>query len=387
MVKRRMISPRNRRPGHSGTQDWKLETRNTRFVSSEALRSWPLIAALAGLLSGCGQPAAPGQPIRLRLAHVYEVSSPTHVFGTAHLGERLAAADVGLEVTVFPAAQLGNEAELLEQLVAGELELAVAGPSFLAMWHPPIGAFDAAYAFRDLDHMLEVARGEIAAPLWNELRGRYGVRVLDTWVYGARHITSNRPIRHPDDLRRFRLRLPGARVWQASGQSLGASPMPIAFSEVYMALQQGIADGQENPVPTILAMGFHEVQEYLNLTGHIQSSVQILINERVWRRLDEHQRKALSAAVRELGDEVYAGTERREREILERWRQSGAMRIVEDVDVESFRERAREFFDQGFEFSELYRRISTQDRPPPLGDESGRDQSREAVSSAEEQSL
>jgi TRAP-type transport system periplasmic protein len=343
------------------------------------------IGVLAGLLTGCGEPPASGQPIRLRLAHVYEVSAPTHAFGTAHLGDRLAAADLGLEVIVFPAAQLGNEAELLEQLVAGELELAVAGPSFLAMWHPPIGAFDAAYAFRDLDHMLEVARGEIAAPLWNELRRRYGVRVLDTWVYGARHITSNRPIRHPDDLRRFRLRLPGARVWQASGQSLGASPMPIAFSEVYMALQQGIADGQENPVPTILAMGFHEVQEYLNLTGHIQSSVQILINERVWRRLDEAQRKALAAAVRELGDEVYAGTERREREILDQWRQSGAMRIVEDVDVESFRERAREFFDQGFEFSELYRRISTQDHPP-LGDESGRDRSREAVSSAEEQS-
>ena len=118
-----------------------------------------------------------------------------------------------------------------------------------------------------------------------QLRERYGVLVLDTWAYGSRHITSNIPIRHPDDLDGFRLRMPGASVWQASGAALGASPMPISFSEVYLALQQGIADGQENPVPVIKAKGFHEVQDYLNLSGHIQSSIQILMNERSWQRV------------------------------------------------------------------------------------------------------
>jgi tripartite ATP-independent transporter DctP family solute receptor len=237
------------------------------------------------------------------------------------LAERLAAAGVGLEVSVFPAAQLGSEAELLEQLVAGELELAIAGPSFLAMWYAEIGAFDAAYVFRDLDHMLDVAHGELIQPLWDELLKRYGVRVLDTWVYGSRHITSNKPIRHPDDLRGFRLRLPAARVWQASGEALGASPMPVAFAEVYMALQQGMADGQENPVPTIQAMGFHEVQKYLNLTGHIQSSIQILVNERVWQRLTAEQQMPCSGRSANWAWKVREGTLRDEREILNRWRE------------------------------------------------------------------
>jgi TRAP-type transport system periplasmic protein len=316
---------------------------------------------LACFANGCARNDDPNRPIRLRLAHVYELKSPTHAFGAAHLGDRVRAADVGLELTVFPAAQLGSEAELLEQLVAGELELAIAGPSFLAMWHPPIGAFDAAYAFTDLDHMLEVAHGEIGQPLWDELRARYGVRVLDTWAYGARHLTANRPIRHPDDLRGFRLRLPAARVWQASGEALGASPMPIAFAEVYLALQQGIADGQENPVPTILAMGFHEVQQYLMLTGHIQSSVQILINERVWQRLAPTQQRALEQAIRLLGEEVYAGTLRQEREILDQWRTDGTMRIVDDVNVTAFRQRAQAFFHDGFPFSQLYRTISSEE--------------------------
>lgn len=291
---------------------------------------------------------------------MYEVSAPTHAYGTAHLAERLRQATSDLDVTVYPASQLGSESELLEQLVAGELDLAISGPSFLGMWHPPLGVLDAAFASRDQDHALEIARGKEMAPHWDELRKRYDVRVLDTWAYGSRHITSNIPIRHPDDLDGFRLRLPASRVFQASGEALGASPMPISFSEVYLALQQGIADGQENPVPVIKAMGFHEVQEYLNLTGHIQSSVQILMNERTWQRLDANQQAALVKTVRELGKEVYRGTIEDEKRLIEQWREDGTMQIIEDVDVDALRIRAREYFSSGFAFSELYNRITSE---------------------------
>jgi tripartite ATP-independent transporter DctP family solute receptor len=298
------------------------------------------------------------------MGHVYEVKSPTHTFGASKLNGRLQQADVGLELRVYPAAQLGSESELLEQLVAGEIDMVIAGPSFLAMWHPPVGVFDAAYAFQDLEHMLKVADGPLMAPHWEQLRRRFGVRVLGTWAYGVRHITGNRPIRHPDDLRGFRLRLPAAAVWQASGKALGASPMPIAFAEVYMALQQGIADGQENPVPVIYAKGFQEVQEYLSLTGHIQSSIQLLINERVWQRLTPSQREALRQAIAGLSDEVLAGIRQQEAELLEQWRSSGAIEIIDDVDVAAFEERSRRFFAEGFPFSSLYMKISNDRRPP-----------------------
>ncbi|MEO2016763.1 MAG: TRAP transporter substrate-binding protein DctP [Fuerstiella sp.] len=311
-------------------------------------------------LCGCQSDDAADKPLRLRMAHVYEVSAPTHAYGTAHLAERLQQVTSDLDVIVYPAAQLGSEAELLEQLVAGELDLAISGPSFLAMWHPPLGVLDAAFASRDLDHMLETANGEEMAPHWDELRKEYDVRVLDTWAYGSRHITSNIPIRHPDDLDGFRLRMPGASVWQASGQALGASPMPISFAEVYLALQQGIADGQENPVPVIKAMGFHEVQKCLNLSGHIQSSVQILMNERVWQHMDADQQAALLKTVQELGKEVYRGTIEDEERLIEEWRKEGTMQIVDDVDVGAFRSRAREFFSSGYAFSELYNRVTAE---------------------------
>lgn len=332
-------------------------------------RLWLAAAILfpAVYLGGCVPVEKTGEVHRLRLGHVYEVNSPTHAFGTAHLNDRLQQAGVDLQVSVYPAAQLGSEAELLEQLVAGEIDLAIAGPSFLAMWHPPLGAFDAAYAFNDLEHMLQVAGGPSVAPHWAQLRERFGVRVLATWAYGARHITSNRPIRSPEDLKGFRLRMPGARVWQESGAALGASPMPMAFSEVYMALQQGIADGQENPVPVIYSMGFHEVQQYLTMTGHIQSSIQVLINERVWQRLSAAQQAALLDVVEQLGHEVLVGIRDQERELLDRWRREGPMQVIDDVDVDAFQRRARDYFSTGFAFSPLYREI-TATAPGPLAE-------------------
>ena len=325
-----------------------------------------LATLLTGSLVGCNDLPADGSR-RLRLGHVYEVNSPTHVFGAGPLDGRLREAGVRLSLTVFPAAQLGSESELLEQLVAGEIDLAIAGPSFLAMWHPPLGVFDAAYAFADQEQMLLVADGPLMRSHWEALRERFGVRVLGTWAYGARHITGNRPIRHPRDLRGFRLRMPAASVWQASGRALGASPMPIAFAEVYMALQQGIADGQENPVPVIHAKGFHEVQQYLSLTGHIQSSVQVLINERVWQSLAEGQRAALGETIEELGAEVLAGVRTQEKQLLDRWRRDGTMRVVEDVDVSAFETQARQFFAGDFPFRDLYLTITApgQSLPAP----------------------
>ncbi|MBD54588.1 MAG: tRNA modification GTPase [Rhodopirellula sp.] len=320
----------------------------------------PLFFVAVVLLCGCESKEASDKPLTLRMAHVYEVTAPTHAYGTALLSERIREKTDDLDVTVYPAAQLGSESELLEQLVAGELDMVITGPSFLAMWHPPVGVLDAAFASRDLDHMLEMAGSAEMAPEWDELRKKYDARVLDTWAYGSRHVTSNVPIRHPDDLESFRLRSPAARIFQASAEALGSSPMPIAFSEVYLALQQGIADGQENPVPVIKSMGFHEVQKCLNLTGHIQSSLQILVNERTWKRLTADQQKTLLDTIQELGHEVYDGLIEDEKKLIEEWRKDGTMEIVEDVDVDAFRERCRKYFSKGFEFSDVYNRITAE---------------------------
>jgi TRAP-type C4-dicarboxylate transport system substrate-binding protein len=162
-------------------------------------------------------------------------------------------------------------------------------------------------------------------------------------------------------LQNFRLRLPGAKIWQASGEALGARPLPVPFGEVYLALQQGIADGQENPVPVIRAMGFHEVQKYLCLTGHIQSSIQILINERVWQRLSPTQQQTLQAVVRQLGQEVHRDSLAEEAALIAQWQQDRTLTMIDDVDLDAFRQRCRQHFGSGYPFSELYLSISASD--------------------------
>ena len=317
---------------------------------------WTTVAVLGclGMVTACG--TGGGAPSTLRLAHVYEMSAPTHGCGVEEFVQQLSAAG-GPAVQVFPTGQLGNEADLLEQLASGPLDMSIAGPSFLAAWHEPIGIFDAAYVFDDLDHQAAFARSALGQQLWDGLREAHGMRVLDNWAYGERHITSRRPIRRPEDLRGFRLRLPHARVWQESGRALGASPMPIAFAEVYLALQQGIADGQENPIVTIKTMGFHEVQTHLNLTGHSQSSTQLIIADAVWQRLDSDQQEAIQTAARRAGERVRACIDAADREILQEWRDAGTLRIVDDVDRAAFRERAGRHFASGFSWSEMYGRV------------------------------
>jgi TRAP-type transport system periplasmic protein len=331
-----------------------------KFLLTEATRGLGLLSALILLGAGCGSDPGNGSngPRVLRLAHVYELNAPTHACGAAGFAEKIAAADLGLEVRVFPAAQLGSEAELLEQLVTGQLDMAIAGPSFLAAWHSPIGIFDAAYAFTSTDHLMQFAHGSEGEKLWEELRAGHGIRVLDTWFYGERHITSKKPVRQPEDLQGFRLRVPHARVWLATGEALGASPTPIPFAEVWLALQQGIVDGQENPIPTIKAMAFHEVQTHLNFTRHIQSSTQLLISERVWEKLNDEQRAALLETARAAGNETRHCIERDDKQILEEWRSTGRLEIIEDVHLDAFRERARRHFSQGFVFSPLYLEIT-----------------------------
>jgi TRAP-type C4-dicarboxylate transport system substrate-binding protein len=158
--------------------------------------------------------------------------------------------------------------------------------------------------------------------------------------------------------------------------------MPIAFSEVYMALQQGIADGQENPVPVIQAKGFQEVQKYLSLTGHINSSIQVLINDRSWQRLNAGQQQALQQIVQDLGRDVLQGIREQEAELLTQWKQDGTMQIVEDVDVPAFEQRSRAFFQTGFPFSPLYLKIAS-DRPSPAETSTSEEQPTEEQAESE----
>lgn len=289
---------------------------------------------------GGGAAAAP--TTTLRFGHVYDPAHPNETCGAQRVNEILSEGDSGLAIESFPAAQLGTEEELLEQVADGSLDMSIAGPSFLGVWHEPAAVFDAAYLFRDLDHFEETVNGETGQQVWDDLQEASGLQVLDSWYYGTRHITANKPIRTPEDLAGVKLRVPNAPLYLANTEAMGGTATPVALSEVYLGLQQGVVDAQENPLPTINTFRFQEVQDYLNLTGHIVQGTMVVIGEETFEGLEPAQQEALSEAVSQASDEVRECIVEEEEALLQEWRDSGVIEIVEDVDADAFATRARE---------------------------------------------
>lgn len=319
------------------------------------------------LAAGCvGHPPEPGavEPVSgvgagdtvLRLSHVYDTAHPAHACGAEPLAERLAEA--GLAVEVYPAAQLGNEEQALQMLRTDNLEMTIAGPAFLGTWYSPAEVFDAAYAFRDVDHFDAVTNGPIGEEVWTGLREETGLRVLASWYYGTRHTTANRPVRGPEDLVGSKVRVPSAPVYLSNTEVMGGTATPMALGEVYLGLQQGVIDAQENPVPTIRTMRFDEVQSHVSLTGHIVQGVMPVISERAYEELSAEQRDALDAAAEDAVEDVRDCVTEQEVEIVAEWEEAGTPEVVEDVDSDGFAEHARATLPEEHpEWGELYRRI------------------------------
>lgn len=295
--------------------------------------------------------------LSLRLGHVYEPAHPSETCGVETVNNKLDESGNSLSIASFPAEQLGTEDELLEQVANGSLELSIAGPSFLSAYLEDAGVFDAAYAFDDVDHFERTVNGPIGERIWQRLREKSGLRVLSTWYYGARHVTANQPIREPRDLAGLKLRAPSNPINIANTKAMGGSATPMALGEVYLGLQQGVIDGQENPIPTIDTNKFAEVQDYVSLTEHVYQGTSVVIGEDTFQGLEPAQRQALTNAVEDAADRVRQCVERQERETLAEWRDSGAIEVVDDVDTDAFTDRVSQSLPDAMPWGELYEQI------------------------------
>lgn len=318
---------------------------------------WGTVAVLLGLVAAACDIARadPDEPTTIRLGHVYDPAYPVHECGVEPLTEEINGSDLGLTIEVYPASQLGSEKDLLEQAIADQIDMVIAGPSQLAEYYEPVAVFDAAYVFEDVDELMEAVDSDTGQEMFDALREVTGVRVLDVWLYGTRHMTSLHPIRSPEDLGGVKLRVQEAPVFLETARGLGSSPTAVAFGEVYLALQQGIVDAAEGPATATEDMSFFEVADYFSLTNHVQSSIPVLVNERVWQSLDGDQQAALQDGVSRYRDDVRGCLEEQDEESMARWQEEGVMEVVDDVDIEAFRQVAFDHFSEGFVWSDLYR--------------------------------
>jgi TRAP-type transport system periplasmic protein len=257
-----------------------------------------LSALVAGALAGTPALAQ----TEVKLGHVGE---PGSLFDrAAQEFAKRASAKLGdkVKVTVFGSSQLGGDAELMKKLKLGTVDLAL--PSTVMSSQVPVfGLFEMPYLVKDRDHMARI-RDRIVMPKMAPAAEKEGYKILAVWENGVRHITnSRRPIVTPDDLKGIKLRVPQGEWRVKMFQAYGANPSPLAFSEVFVALQTGVMDGQENPFAQIFPARFQEVQKYLSLTGHVYTPAYVTAG-RSWSRLPADVQKGLADLAREMEGDV-----------------------------------------------------------------------------------
>jgi tripartite ATP-independent transporter DctP family solute receptor len=234
--------------------------------------------------------------VTFKVAHV---GSPTHQFYFE--GEQfmkiLDKMDPGeFEVKMYPNSQLGGERELVEQCSHGTVDVVIVSTGTPAHWVKEIGALDIPYIFRNRDHAYAALDGKVGEVLRDKLL-KHDMRILGWSEVGIRHLTNNvRPIKVPDDAKGLKIRVMESVVYIEMLKSWGAVATPMAFNELYTALQQHVVDGQENPTRTIRSMKFYEVQKYLSLTGHVFSPTVIMANEKFFMKLPTNLQKVLAEA-------------------------------------------------------------------------------------------
>jgi tripartite ATP-independent transporter DctP family solute receptor len=296
--------------------------------------------------------AAAPEEVELVLAHSYQEGQPQVECGANVIRDMAQSAGVGVTIEIFGASALGGDADRIQSVISGDIDIDIQGASALSAVYEAMSVVDGAFVFDDSDHLFRFFTSDASDALTQGFEATTGVHILGGWNTGARQFTANVPIRTPDDLQGLRMRFPPSPQFLLNAEAMGAEPVEVAFEELYLALQQGTVDGQENPIVNIDAINLDEVQDYISLSSHQLSSNLVVIGP-VWNELSAEQQAALEAAVNEAMIQEPQCAAASEEEILDGWRDSGALEIIEDVDRAAFRERAEPFLREAWSADQI----------------------------------
>lgn len=251
-----------------------------------------------------------------------------------------------LEIKIFPNEQLGGEPDVVQGVKQGAIHMAFVSPGILGNLYADFQILNGPFLWSDWDTAKKVLSGPFGQQMAENFRKATGIRVLDPlWYWGWREMTANRPIRKPEDLRGLKMRSPNIPIFVAMFQALGSNPTTIDFNEIYTALQQGLIDGQENPIPAIWSKKFYEVNKVISLTHHILQSNLIVVNDAFYQSLPENLRSLLVAEVKKAGELNTRLQLEMEQGLRDQMKAKGVT-FIDDVDREAFRKRTEVVYDQ-----------------------------------------
>jgi tripartite ATP-independent transporter DctP family solute receptor len=289
-----------------------------------------LMGAVAAL--GLTMPAALSQTA-LKWAHVYETSEPFHTESVWAAEEIKKRTDGRYTIDVFPASQLGKESDINQGLTLGTVDIIISGSSFAARSFARIGVTYYPYTFRNADHLLAYAKSDIYKTLTQGYEEASGHHITATTYYGTRHSTANKPLAKCEDMAGLKMRVPDVPAYLAMPRSCGANTAPIAFAEVYLALQNGTVEAQENPLTTIEAKKFYEVQTHINLTGHIVDHLNTIVSKSRWASLSDADKQIFTDVMQEAAARATEKIVAREKQLVQEFKDKGVTVIEPDLDT------------------------------------------------------
>jgi len=289
-----------------------------------------------GLLLSCNEKA------EKKVNLIYSVNA---VPGDAHYDAMMKFKEVveaeskgNITVETYHSGSLFKQDQEVAAVKSGKADIVYLSASWLTDGSPWIGMFTAGYVFKSYDDMTKILNGEIGKEVFNRVVKEQGIHPLASYYLGTRQVNlrEDKPVRTPADLKGVNLRMPNSKAWVTLGKAMGANPTPLAFSELYMALQTGTVDGQENPLPTDRSAKFYEVTKSISLTNHLVDSVWPCINEAKWQSLSAHQKEIIMKGIeagRQTCDEKNLKTEA---EIIDFFKGQGLK--VYEADTKAFAE-------------------------------------------------
>jgi tripartite ATP-independent transporter DctP family solute receptor len=284
------------------------------------------------------------KPIQLKLGHGSATDNPRHLSAVKFADSIKEKTKGKIEVQIFPSEVLGSEPQMIDGIKLGTIDLALADTQQFFSYSPKMAIVNLPYLFKDYETAYKILDGPIGKEMAEPLDSN-NIHLLSYWENGFREITNSKhAINTPDDLAGLKLRVPEIPVAIATFKALGTNPTPMAFGQLYTALQSKVVDGQENPLTNIYASKFYEVQRYLTMSNHQYGALPLLINKKKWDSFAPDIQKIIVEAANEARDYHRQQVQKQGTDLVKTLQEKGM--TVTTPDIAPFREKAKTVYQE-----------------------------------------
>jgi tripartite ATP-independent transporter DctP family solute receptor len=300
------------------------------------------------LFAWAGAGTAQAQVITMKFAHFADDKHPGHLAALQFAAAVQERTKGQIKIDIFPNNMLGSPPEQAEQVKMGTTDMGLPTQGQFDKWIKAMGVVMLPFAYDDYDHVHRVLDGP-AFQWFSQMAEKEGFILLSNWEYGFRNLTNNkRPINTPEDVKGLKVRVPPEMQIGAAFEALGAQTTVIAFPELYMALAQGVADGEDNPVSVIYFMKFYEVQKHLALTRHIYNNMIHTISAKTWAKLTPEQKTIFQEESKKAGAFMRQQIVSQEGDLVAKMQQGGTQ--VTRPDLALFRAAMKPAYDKIYKY-------------------------------------